>query len=92
MCPPPPAPFGLFWSENTSILGKKLLIRTACHTFLASKDLEVKKNLYHVLSPEGSETKVSAHALYISKKNYFLVIHLLTHKNTCKILRKDLQR
>ena len=76
MCPPP---FGLFLSENTSILDKKLLIRTAHHTFLARRHLEVKKNLYYILSPEGSETKVSAHGLYISKKNYFLDIHLLTH-------------
>ena len=56
-------PFGPFWSVKYLNFGQKLPIRTTHHTFLESRHPEVTKNPYYVLSPEGSQNKVSAHGL-----------------------------
>ena len=56
-------PFGSFWSVKYLNFGQKLPIRTAHHTFAEIRHTEVTKNLYCVLSPEGSQEKVSAHGL-----------------------------
>ena len=55
--------FGPFWSVKYLNFPQKLPIWTAHHTFLESKHSGVTKNLYYVLSPEGSQKKVSAHGL-----------------------------
>ena len=39
---------------------QKLPIQTAHHTFLESRHPEVTKNPYYVLSPKGSQKKISA--------------------------------
>ena len=54
-------PFGLFWSVKYLNFGQKLPIRTTHHTFLESRHPEVTKNPYYVLSPKGSQKKVSAY-------------------------------
>ena len=56
------SPFGPFWSVKYLSFGQELGIRTAHHTFLESRYPEVT-NLYYILSPEGSQEKVSAHGL-----------------------------
>ena len=61
--------FGPFWSVKYLDFGQKLPFRTANHTFLKSKHLEVTKNPYYVLSPEGSQRKVSAHGLFLKFRN-----------------------
>ena len=49
---------------NTPILNKNYIeIRTAHHIFLESRHPEVTKNPYYVLSPKGSQKKVSAYGL-----------------------------
>ena len=77
-----------FWSILVSIIPfeQKLLIRTAHHTFLESRHPEVTKNPYYVLSPKGSQKKVSANGLipvctgvYI---HYFNRINKIVHKHT----------
>ena len=47
------------------MLGKKLLIWTAHHTFLERRQPKVTENPYYVLSPERRQEKVSAHELQI---------------------------
>ena len=54
------SPFGLFWSVKYLNFEQKLLIWTV-HIFLESRHLEVTKNPYYVLSPKGSQKKVSAY-------------------------------
>ena len=44
--------------------GQKLPFWTICHTFLESRHPKVTKTPYYILSPEGSQKKVSAHGLY----------------------------
>ena len=44
-----------------------LPIRTTHHTFLESRHPEVTKNPYHVLSPEWSQKKATAHVLITLK-------------------------
>ena len=61
--------FGPFWSVKYLDFGQKLPFRTANYTFLKSKHLEVTKNPYYVLSPEGSQRKVSAHGLFLKFRN-----------------------
>ena len=56
------SPFGLFWSVKYLNFEQKLLVRTV-HIFLESRHLEVTKNPYYVLSPKGSQKKVSANGL-----------------------------
>ena len=56
-------PFGSFWSVKYLSFGEKLLIRTVHHIFLESNYPEVIKNSYDVLSPEGSQKKLSAYGL-----------------------------
>ena len=51
-------PFATLWSVKYVNFGQKLPIRIAHFTFLESKELEVTKNPYYVLSPEGSQEKV----------------------------------
>ena len=55
--------FGPFWSVKYLNFGQKLPIRTTYHNFLESRHPKVTKILYYVLSPEGSQKKVSAHGL-----------------------------
>ena len=57
-------PFSPFWSVKYLNCEQKLPIWTAHHTFKESKQLEVTKNLYYVLSLEGSQKTVSAHGLW----------------------------
>ena len=47
--------------------GQKLPIQPTHHTFLESRHPEVTKNPYYVLSPEGSQKKVSAHELSVKR-------------------------
>ena len=49
--------FGPFWSVKYLDFGQKLPIRTAHYTFLESRQAEVTKNPYYVLSPEGSQKR-----------------------------------
>ena len=56
--------FGPFWSVKYLNFGRKLPIQTIHHTFLECRHPEVTKNPYYVLSPKGSQKKVSAHRLY----------------------------
>ena len=56
-------PFDPFWPVKYLSFGKKLSIRSIHHTFLESRQAEVTKNPYYVLSPEGSQKKVSAYGL-----------------------------
>ena len=58
-------PLAHFWSVKCIIFGQNLPIRTAHHTFLESRDPEFNKNLYYILSPEGSQKKLSAHGLLL---------------------------
>ena len=44
---------------------QKLPIQTVRHIFLENRYLEITKNQYYVLSPEGSQKLVSAHGLII---------------------------
>ena len=61
-----------FWLNIVSYLipvkylnfGQKLTFWTICHTFLESRHPKVTKTPYYILSPEGSQKKVSAHGLY----------------------------
>ena len=64
-------PFAILWSVKYLHFGQKLPVRIAHCTFLESKDLEVTKNPYYVLSSEGSQEKVSAHRLYGSRSVSF---------------------
>ena len=64
------SPFGSFWSVKCLNFGQKPPIRTAHHTFLESRHPEVTKNPYYVLSPEGSQKKISAHGLYLIWTNF----------------------
>ena len=74
-------PFATLWSVKYLHFGQKLLIRTAHCTFLESKDLEVTKNPYCVLSPEGCQEMVSAHILYGSRSgSEFLINALCLHR------------
>ena len=57
--------FGPFWSVKYFNFGQKLPIRTAHHTFLERRHPEVNKNPYYVLSPEGSQKKLSAYGLIL---------------------------
>ena len=52
--------FGPFWSVKYINFGQQLPIQTAHHIFPESRHTEVTKNLYYVLSPVGSQRKVSA--------------------------------
>ena len=49
------SPHGPFWSVKHLNFGQKLPTRTAYHTFQESRHAEITKNLYYVLSPEGSQ-------------------------------------
>ena len=62
--------FGPFWSVKYLNFGKKLPIRTTHHTFLEGGHPKVTKNPSYVLSPEGSQERVSAHGLFYSVKDY----------------------
>ena len=62
------------WSSLWSILvckipqfWEKLPIRSTHHTFLESRQPEVTKIPYYVLSPEGSQKKVSTHGLILQR-------------------------
>ena len=44
-------------------LGQKLPIWTAHHTLLKSRHPEITKHPHYVLSPAGSQKKLSAHGL-----------------------------
>ena len=55
--------FGRFLSAKYLDFGRKLLIRTAHHTFPESRHPEVTVNPCYILSPEGSHKKISAHGL-----------------------------
>ena len=59
-CDPPVGPF---WSVKYRNFGQKLPIWRAHHTFLESRHREVTKNSYYILSPEGTQEKVSTHGL-----------------------------
>ena len=69
LCDPP---FGPFWSVKYLNFGQKLPIRTAHHTFLKSRHPEVTENPYYVLSPGGSQKKVSAHGLTFMENRFIL--------------------
>ena len=55
--------FDLFWSVKYLNFEQKLSIRTAHLIFLENRHPEVTKNPYYVLSPKGSQKKVSAYGL-----------------------------
>ena len=57
-------PFGPFWSVKYLNFGQKLPLRTTHHTFLESRQPEVTKNPYYVLTPSGAtKVKVPLHEL-----------------------------
>ena len=56
-------PFGPFWSVKYLNFGQKLPIWTVNYTFLKGRHPEVSKTPYYVMSPEGSQEKVSAYGL-----------------------------
>ena len=57
-----------FWSVKYLNFGQKLPIRTAHYRFLESRHPEVFKNLYYVLSNEGSQRKgISSWTINITK-------------------------
>ena len=66
------SPFCPFWSVKYLSFWEKLTIQTVHHSFLESKEPEVTKNPYYVLSPQGSHKKVSAHELHV----LYLKIHI----------------
>ena len=55
--------FSLFWSVKYLNFDQKLPIWTTNHIFLESRQSEVTKNPYFVLSPKGNQKKVSANGL-----------------------------
>ena len=67
--------FGPFWFVKYLNFGQKLPIRTTHHTFLGSRHPKVTKNLYYVLSHEGSQKKVSAHRLQMLVSVPFIKKH-----------------
>ena len=58
----PPPPFGLFCYVKYLNFEQKLPIRTAHHIFL-SRNPDITKNPYYVLSPKGNQKMVSANGL-----------------------------
>ena len=68
------SPFGPFWSVKYLNFEQKLPIWTPHHIFLKSRQPEVTKNPYYVLSPKGSQKKVISSALRISSAVKSVVI------------------
>ena len=64
--------FGLFWSVKYLSFEQKLPIRTAHHIFLESRHPEFTKNPYYVLSPKGSQKKVSANRLIPVRRGVYI--------------------
>ena len=62
-------PFVPFWSVKYLNFGQKLSIRATHHTSLESRHTEVNNNPYYILSPEGSQKKVSAHGQMLDFNN-----------------------
>ena len=83
-------PFGPLWSGKYHNLGQKLAILTAHHTFLESRHSEVTKNPYFVLSPRGSQKKVSTHGITLEnvKLQWDGYIEILVKTNTTEVSRK----
>ena len=69
--------FSSFWSVKQLNFEQNLLIRTAHHTFLESKHLDVTKNPYYILFLVGRQKKASAHGLYVIIKLYVIRIYML---------------
>ena len=64
--------FGLFWSVKYLSFEQKLPIRTAHHIFLECRHPEFTKNPYYVLSPKGSQKKVSANRLIPVRRGVYI--------------------